>query len=196
MCAGAQLHQLTQVGLSSRIGVYPGVGRSVSGPSGSSWTQYRSDEEISSPGNNQEAVSHRQSSSSKVGHREACKLPFCLTLLHLLRSKRSLSVYSSRLIQCSSWTLTYCFQSSLWVFLVRDPRCCSWLFIKKTIKNLKKLSRGSRSWKHYVLHATTTMCFIPFISLHMCTHIWECLYNIQYDLMLMLNSYCGIVLYC
>ncbi|XP_065121841.1 UPF0606 protein KIAA1549 isoform X2 [Paramisgurnus dabryanus] len=53
---GAQLHQLTQVGLSSRIGLYPGVGRSVSGPSGSSWTQYRSDEEISRPGANREAI--------------------------------------------------------------------------------------------------------------------------------------------
>ncbi|KAK7129860.1 hypothetical protein R3I93_019489 [Phoxinus phoxinus] len=53
---GAQLHQLTQVGLSSRIGMYPGVGRSVSGPSGSSWTQYRSDEEISRPGSNREAI--------------------------------------------------------------------------------------------------------------------------------------------
>ncbi|KAI5093971.1 UPF0606 protein KIAA1549 isoform X2 [Silurus meridionalis] len=53
---GAQLHQLTQVGLSSRISVYPGVGRSVSGLSGSSWAQYRSDEEISRPGNNREAM--------------------------------------------------------------------------------------------------------------------------------------------
>lgn len=56
VCVGAQLHQLTQVGLSSRIGLYPGVGRSVSGPSGSSWAQYRSDEEISRPGSNREAV--------------------------------------------------------------------------------------------------------------------------------------------
>ncbi|XP_016302864.1 UPF0606 protein KIAA1549-like [Sinocyclocheilus anshuiensis] len=53
---GAQLHQLTQVGLSSRIGLYPGVGRSVSGPSGSSWAHYRSDEEISRPGSNREAI--------------------------------------------------------------------------------------------------------------------------------------------
>ncbi|TRY64665.1 hypothetical protein DNTS_028696 [Danionella cerebrum] len=53
---GAQLHQLTQVGLSSQIGLYPGVGRSVSGPSGSSWTQYRSDEEISRPGSHREAI--------------------------------------------------------------------------------------------------------------------------------------------
>ncbi|XP_051547499.1 UPF0606 protein KIAA1549-like isoform X2 [Myxocyprinus asiaticus] len=53
---GAQLHQLTQVGLSSRIGLYPGVGRSVSGPSGSSWAQYRSDEEIPRPGSNRDAI--------------------------------------------------------------------------------------------------------------------------------------------
>ncbi|KAM9467973.1 UPF0606 protein KIAA1549 [Clarias gariepinus] len=52
---GAQLHQLTQVGLSSRIAMYPGVGRSVSGPSGSSWAQYRSEEEVSRPGNNRDA---------------------------------------------------------------------------------------------------------------------------------------------
>lgn len=70
MCVGAQLHQLTQVGLSSRIGVYPGVGRSVSGPSGSSWAQYRSDEEVSRPGNNREAVSHIHNSSGKAGHAE------------------------------------------------------------------------------------------------------------------------------
>lgn len=57
MCVGAQLHQLTQVGLSSRIAMYPGVGRSVSGPSGSSWAQYRSEEEVSRPGNNRDAVS-------------------------------------------------------------------------------------------------------------------------------------------
>ncbi|XP_030627414.1 UPF0606 protein KIAA1549 [Chanos chanos] len=64
---GAQLHQLTQVGLSSRIGVYPGVGRSLSGPSGSSWAQYRSDEEISRPGANREAIlSFPEYSSSPV----------------------------------------------------------------------------------------------------------------------------------
>lgn len=57
VCAGAQLHQLTQVGLSSQIGAYPVVGRSVSGPSGSSWTQYHSDEEVSRPANNREIVS-------------------------------------------------------------------------------------------------------------------------------------------
>ncbi|XP_026874412.2 UPF0606 protein KIAA1549 isoform X2 [Electrophorus electricus] len=54
--AGAQLHQLTQVGLSSRISMYPGVGRSVSGPSGSSWAQYRSDEAVSRPGANRETI--------------------------------------------------------------------------------------------------------------------------------------------
>ncbi|KAI4880298.1 hypothetical protein NFI96_031724 [Prochilodus magdalenae] len=65
---GAQLHQLTQVGLSSRIGVYPGVGRSVSGPSGSSWAQYRSDEEVSRPGANRETqiLSFPEYSSSPV----------------------------------------------------------------------------------------------------------------------------------
>ncbi|KTF84499.1 hypothetical protein cypCar_00024929 [Cyprinus carpio] len=64
---GAQLHQLTQVGLSSRIGLYPGVGRSVSGPSGSSWAQYRSDEEISRPGSNREAIlTFQEYSSSPV----------------------------------------------------------------------------------------------------------------------------------
>ncbi|GAA6102780.1 UPF0606 protein KIAA1549 isoform X2 [Tachysurus ichikawai] len=64
---GAQLHQLTQVGLSSQIAVYPGVGRSVSGPSGSSWAQYRSDEEVSRPGNNPEAIlSFPEYSSSPV----------------------------------------------------------------------------------------------------------------------------------
>ncbi|XP_017554444.1 UPF0606 protein KIAA1549 isoform X2 [Pygocentrus nattereri] len=64
---GAQLHQLTQVGLSSRIGMYPGVGRSVSGPSGSSWAQYRSDEEVSRPGANRETIlSFPEYSSSPV----------------------------------------------------------------------------------------------------------------------------------
>ncbi|KAK3517691.1 hypothetical protein QTP70_015674, partial [Hemibagrus guttatus] len=65
---GAQLHQLTQVGLSSQIAVYPGVGRSVSGPSGSSWAQYRSDEMVSRPGNNREAqiLSFPEYSSSPV----------------------------------------------------------------------------------------------------------------------------------
>ncbi|XP_049329214.1 UPF0606 protein KIAA1549 isoform X1 [Astyanax mexicanus] len=64
---GAQLHQLTQVGLSSRIAVYPGVGRSVSGPSGSSWAQYRSDEEVSRPGASRETIlSFPEYSSSPV----------------------------------------------------------------------------------------------------------------------------------
>uniref|UniRef100_W5KRG9 Si:dkeyp-27e10.3 n=1 Tax=Astyanax mexicanus TaxID=7994 RepID=W5KRG9_ASTMX len=63
----AQLHQLTQVGLSSRIAVYPGVGRSVSGPSGSSWAQYRSDEEVSRPGASRETIlSFPEYSSSPV----------------------------------------------------------------------------------------------------------------------------------
>ncbi|XP_067111088.1 UPF0606 protein KIAA1549 [Osmerus mordax] len=47
---GAQLHHLTQVGLSSRISAYPGVGRSVSGPTGSSWNQQHSDQDLSRPG--------------------------------------------------------------------------------------------------------------------------------------------------
>ncbi|XP_072529108.1 UPF0606 protein KIAA1549 isoform X2 [Salminus brasiliensis] len=64
---GAQLHQLTQVGLSSRIAVYPGVGRSVSGPSGSSWAQYRSDEEVLRPGASRETIlSFPEYSSSPV----------------------------------------------------------------------------------------------------------------------------------
>ncbi|XP_076159886.1 UPF0606 protein KIAA1549 [Alosa pseudoharengus] len=50
---GAQLQQLTQVGLSSRMGVY-GVGRSVSGPSGCSWFQYRSDDEEPRPGSDRD----------------------------------------------------------------------------------------------------------------------------------------------
>ncbi|XP_041937660.1 UPF0606 protein KIAA1549 [Alosa sapidissima] len=50
---GAQLQQLTQVGLSSRMGVY-GVGRSVSGPSGCSWLQYRSDDEEPRPGSDRD----------------------------------------------------------------------------------------------------------------------------------------------
>uniref|UniRef100_A0A8C9RAN0 Si:dkeyp-27e10.3 n=1 Tax=Scleropages formosus TaxID=113540 RepID=A0A8C9RAN0_SCLFO len=47
---GAQLHQLTQVGLSSRIGAYPGVGRVSSGQTGgSSWGRYHSDEDYNRP---------------------------------------------------------------------------------------------------------------------------------------------------
>ncbi|XP_062861333.1 UPF0606 protein KIAA1549 [Trichomycterus rosablanca] len=64
---GAQLHQLTQVGLSSHIGAYPVVGRSVSGPSGSSWTQYHSDEEVSRSADNRETIlSYPEYSSSPV----------------------------------------------------------------------------------------------------------------------------------
>ncbi|XP_072574262.1 UPF0606 protein KIAA1549 isoform X3 [Paramormyrops kingsleyae] len=45
---GAQVHQLTQVGLSSRIGAYPGLGRvSSAHPGGSSWGRYHSEEEFS-----------------------------------------------------------------------------------------------------------------------------------------------------
>ncbi|XP_048869217.1 UPF0606 protein KIAA1549 [Brienomyrus brachyistius] len=45
---GAQVHQLTQVGLSSRIGAYPGLGRvSSAHPGGSSWGRYHSEEEYS-----------------------------------------------------------------------------------------------------------------------------------------------------
>ncbi|XP_066580266.1 UPF0606 protein KIAA1549 [Amia ocellicauda] len=54
---GAQLHHLTQVGLSSRISAYPGVGRAVPSPSGSSgWAPYRSDEEYARASHNRDAV--------------------------------------------------------------------------------------------------------------------------------------------
>nr|XP_015208726.1 PREDICTED: UPF0606 protein KIAA1549 homolog isoform X1 [Lepisosteus oculatus] len=54
---GAQLHHLTQVGLSSRISAYPGVGRAAPSSSGSSgWTPYRSDEEYARAGHNRDAV--------------------------------------------------------------------------------------------------------------------------------------------
>ncbi|XP_038833534.1 UPF0606 protein KIAA1549 [Salvelinus namaycush] len=64
---GAQLHHLTQVGLSSRISAYPGVGRSVSGPTGSSWNQQPLDQDLSRPGASRETVlSFPEFSSSGV----------------------------------------------------------------------------------------------------------------------------------
>ncbi|KAM7378643.1 hypothetical protein PAMA_013518 [Pampus argenteus] len=64
---GAQLHHLTQVGLSSQIGAYPGVGRSMSGPTGSGWNQQHSDQDLSRPGASRESVlSFPEFSSSSV----------------------------------------------------------------------------------------------------------------------------------
>uniref|UniRef100_A0A665V0J1 Uncharacterized protein n=1 Tax=Echeneis naucrates TaxID=173247 RepID=A0A665V0J1_ECHNA len=59
---GAQLHHLTQVGLSSQISAYPGVGRSMSGPTGSSWNQQHTDQDLSRPG----VLSFPEFSSSSV----------------------------------------------------------------------------------------------------------------------------------
>ncbi|XP_061922769.1 UPF0606 protein KIAA1549 [Entelurus aequoreus] len=65
--AGVQLHQLTQVGLSSQIGAYPGVGRSASGPTGSCWHQQHSDQDLSRAGGSRENVlSFPDFSSSSV----------------------------------------------------------------------------------------------------------------------------------
>ncbi|XP_034382645.1 LOW QUALITY PROTEIN: UPF0606 protein KIAA1549-like [Cyclopterus lumpus] len=64
---GAQLHHLTQVGLSSQIGAYPGVGRSMSGPTGSSWNQQHSDQDLSRREASRESVlSFPEFSSSSV----------------------------------------------------------------------------------------------------------------------------------
>uniref|UniRef100_A0AAV2ISS3 Uncharacterized protein n=1 Tax=Knipowitschia caucasica TaxID=637954 RepID=A0AAV2ISS3_KNICA len=53
--------------LQNQIGAYPGVGRSMSGPTGSSWIQQHSDQELSRPGASRESVlSFPEFSSSSV----------------------------------------------------------------------------------------------------------------------------------
>ncbi|KAF1372046.1 hypothetical protein PFLUV_G00260270, partial [Perca fluviatilis] len=63
---GAQLHHLTQMGLSSQMAAFPGVGRSVSGPTGSSWNQQHSDQDLSRPGASRESVLSFSEFSSSV----------------------------------------------------------------------------------------------------------------------------------
>ncbi|TDG96437.1 hypothetical protein EPR50_G00228280, partial [Perca flavescens] len=63
---GAQLHHLTQMGLSSQMAAFPGVGRSVSGPTGSSWNQQHSDQDLSRPGASRESVLSFPEFSSSV----------------------------------------------------------------------------------------------------------------------------------
>uniref|UniRef100_H3CCS0 Si:dkeyp-27e10.3 n=1 Tax=Tetraodon nigroviridis TaxID=99883 RepID=H3CCS0_TETNG len=61
--------QLTQVGLSSQMGAYPVVGRSMSGPTGSSWNQPHPDQDQNPPRASRESVkvlSFPEFSSSSV----------------------------------------------------------------------------------------------------------------------------------